>query len=79
MLRIRIDPNVRIANGYTVAGTEDIDPSSTGWALAVNQEVEVYEPESGGHTIGMVMAINQQKGLIVLQVPWHLFYEPETP
>jgi hypothetical protein len=63
--RIAIDLNVRVRDGQTYAGLEDvhgdIEPGST---------VTVYEPESGVSGSAEVTEIDTSRQLVYLAVDW---------
>jgi hypothetical protein len=63
--RVAIDPNVRVRGNGTYVGFEDI----TG-AIALNEPVEVYEPESGLTGQGCVIDIDAENELVYLSVDW---------
>ncbi|MFE9685795.1 hypothetical protein [Streptomyces sp. NPDC006285] len=63
--RIEIDPNVRVRGNGTRAGFEDVSGP-----LAVNMDVEVYEPESELVGPARVTEIDTGKQLVFLSVDW---------
>lgn len=65
MTRIEIDPNVRVRGNGTRAGFEDVYGP-----IAVNMQVEVFEPESGLVGPGRVTEIDAVKRLVFLSVEW---------
>lgn len=71
--RVVIDPNVRVRGNGTYAGFEDV----TG-PIALDEAVEVYEPESGLAGKGRVTDIDGQRELVYLSVDWSSLTE-ETP
>lgn len=71
--RIAIDPNVRVRGNGTYASFDDV----TG-AIAVNEPVQVYEPESGLTGEGRVTDIDPERELVYLSVDWASLKE-ETP
>lgn len=71
--RVVIDPNVRVRGNGTYAGFEDV----TG-PIALDEPVEVYEPESGLTGEGRVTDIDADRELVYLSVDWSSLTE-ETP
>lgn len=65
MSRVSIDPNIRVRGNSTYAGFEDV----TG-PIAVGEDVEVYEPESGLVGTGRVTEIDGSRELVYLSVNW---------
>lgn len=65
MVRIEIDPNIRVQHNWTRTGTEYADGP-----LESGQEVEVYESESGLTGPGRVEEINHINGFVILSVDW---------
>lgn len=62
---VDIDLNVRVRNGETYTGLEDVDgPVETG------QTVRVREPESGLIGAGRITEIDPDAGLVYLTVDW---------
>lgn len=65
--RIAIDLNVRVGDGETYAGFEDVEGELPGFA---DEIVEVYERESGVHGKAAVSRIDAERRLIYLRVRW---------
>lgn len=63
--RIVIDPNVRVRGNGTYAGFEDVDGP-----IAVGEDVQVYEHESGLVGKGRVTEIDRERELVYLSVDW---------
>lgn len=77
MTRIVIDPNVRVRGQLTYAGFEDVEGS-----IAVGQNVDVVEPESGLVGKGLIVEIDLQTQLVYLGVDWSALVireEEQTP
>jgi hypothetical protein len=72
--RIAIDPNVRVRGNGTYAGFEDVDG-----AITLNEQVEVYEPESGLTGSGRVTDIDADRELVFLSVEWSSLAEEASP
>jgi hypothetical protein len=72
--RVAIDPNVRVRGNGTYAGFEDV----TG-PIEVNEQVEVYEPESGLTGDGQVTEIDAERRLVYLSVNWASLTEADDP
>lgn len=72
--RVAIDPNVRVRGNGTYAGFEDVDGP-----MAVGDDVQVYEPESGLVGEGRVTEIDRDRELIYLSVDWSTLTDEEPP
>lgn len=72
--RIAIDPNVRVRGNGTYAGFEDVDGP-----IAIEESVEVYEPESGLTGKGKVTEIDAERKLVYLSVDWSSLTIDEPP
>jgi hypothetical protein len=70
---IAIDPNVRIRGNATYAGFEDVEGP-----MAVGEQVEVYEAESGLTGEGRVTEIDADRKLVYLSVDWSSLKEAES-
>ncbi len=68
MLRIAIDPNVRVRGNGTYAGFEDVQGALTG--LQVGDAVEVFERESDLTGEGRVTEIDLARRLVYVSVEW---------
>lgn len=72
--RVAIDPNVRVRGNGTYAGFEDVDGP-----MAVGEDVQVYEPESGLVGKGRVTEIDRERELIYLSVDWSSLTDEARP
>jgi hypothetical protein len=63
--RVAIDPNIRVRGNATYVGFEDVSGP-----IAVDEVVDVYEPESGVSGEGRITEINSDKELVYLSVDW---------
>lgn len=66
MIRIAIDPNVRVHGNQTYAGFEDID----GPVPRVGEPVTVHEPESSLSGTAHVARVDEKTLLVYLEVDW---------
>jgi len=73
--RIQINPNLRLDADCTIA---DLDEDVFGDIPAMNEAVEVFEPESGLIGLGWVAAIDHQERTITVQVSWGSLTVPGT-
>jgi hypothetical protein len=71
--RIAIDPNVRVRGNATYAGFEDVEGP-----MAVGEQVEVYEAESGLTGEGRVTEIDAERKLVYLSVDWSSLKDAES-
>src|SRR5437773_1721960 len=67
---VQIDLNVRVRGNGTFAGLEDVEGP-----LAVDDAVEVFEPESEVVARGTVTEIDAAKSLVYLSVDWATLHE----
>ena len=65
LVRVEIDPNIRVRGGQTLADYGDADGP-----LSVGQKVRVYESEAGIAGDGVVIELDDEKRLIFLRVDW---------
>ncbi|MEV0382440.1 hypothetical protein [Nonomuraea sp. NPDC050643] len=75
-MRVRIDPNVRVRGGHTLASFEDVeglDPAT----LHVGEVLTVYEPEAALRGDGTVVEVDRVRRLVILAVDWPSL-RPET-
>lgn len=68
-MRVRIDPNIRVAGGRTLADFDDVEGFDAS-DLHVGEAVTVFEPESGLRGMGSVAEVDPGKRLVVLDVDW---------
>jgi hypothetical protein len=74
-VRVAIDLNVRVKGNQAMAGFEDASGM-----VAMGDEVEVYEPESGLHGPAVVNEIDDSKRLIYMITDWRaLRLPPDSP
>lgn len=66
MTEIMIDPNVRVADGLTFSGFEDV----RGPMPEVGQQVLVREPEANLVASGIVTRVDYGDSLIYVRVEW---------
>jgi hypothetical protein len=72
--RVAIDPNIRVRGNATYVGFEDVSGP-----IAVNDAVEVYEPESGVAGEGRITEIDGEKELVYLSVDWASLTTDHSP
>ena len=77
MIRIAIDPNVRVHGDLTFSGFAEVDGDIT--TLAEGHEVIVYEPESGATGTGHIDEIDSTRQLIYIDVAWKTLVWPDQP
>lgn len=65
MIRVEVDPNIRVRGNYTYAGFEECDT-----VMKCGDEVEVFEPESGLVGIAYVTEVDDSARLVFLEVNW---------
>lgn len=75
MTEVMIDPNVRVADGLTFSGFEDV----VGELPDQGDRVTVREPESGIVGIGTVARVDFADRLVYLNVDWSNLTTPLTP
>lgn len=68
-MRVRIDPNIRVQGGRTLADFDDVEGFDAS-DLHVGEAVTVYEPESGLRGMGSVVEVDPGRRLVVLDVDW---------
>lgn len=74
LVRVEIDPNIRVLGNLTRAGLEDADGP-----LTAGQDVIVYESESGLTGPGRVARIDHTNRLVYLAVDWWALREEPAP
>ncbi|MFB4265288.1 hypothetical protein [Nonomuraea sp. GTA35] len=67
-MRVRIDPNIRVGDGFTLADFDDVEDDAAD--LHIREAVTVYEPESGLRGFGSVVEVDQDKRLVTVAVDW---------
>ncbi len=72
--RVAIDPNVRVRGNGTYVGFEDVSGP-----IAVGDQVEVYEAESGLVGEGRVTEIDGERELVYLSVDWSSLTDEASP
>jgi hypothetical protein len=72
--RVEIDLNVRVRGNDTFVGFEDVSGP-----IGVDEDVEVYESESGVVGDGKITEIDGERELVYLSVDWSSLTEAKAP
>ena len=79
MIRIAIDPNVRVRGDLTFSGFEEIEGEIDDAKLTAGVEVTVVEPETGAQGYGRISEVSWERRLVYLEVEWKSFAMPAHP
>lgn len=79
MIRIAIDPNVRVRGDLTFSGFEEIEGDFDPSQLSINEDVIVFEPETGAQGHGRISDVSLERRLVYLEVEWKTLAPPARP
>lgn len=70
LVRIEIDPNVRVEGNNTFSGFSHINVNAEFYAVREGEPVLVYEPEADIEGFGWVYRMDYEKELVFIKVDW---------